>query len=356
MSDDYLWDRSGKPDPDVERLEALLGELGHRARENPPGGAIPGSNEAPGSAPDAASLAPRPRGVVVRVAFGAAVALAIAAAVALVGRGRAGAAPPAPIAGAPASSVGPAAPEAPSWEVTRVEGAPRIGDARLGEHGRLALGGWLETDGASRARIAVAGIGEVNVAPGSRVRLAATGAELHRLDLERGRIDARVEAPPRLFVVGTPAATAVDLGCAYTLEVDPGGAGRLEVTAGWVSLEDGDRTALVPAGARCETRPGVGPGTPYFGDASAGLREALRSFDFEQGGELAARKALAEARPRDSLTVWHLLHRVDATLRREVYRRLRELRPPPPGVGELEAVHLDPPAMTRWKNELVVTW
>ena len=28
--DDYLWDRSGAPDPEVVRLEALLAPLGHR--------------------------------------------------------------------------------------------------------------------------------------------------------------------------------------------------------------------------------------------------------------------------------------------------------------------------------------
>ena len=32
MSNDYLWDRSGPPDPDVERLEQMLGRL----RTTPP--------------------------------------------------------------------------------------------------------------------------------------------------------------------------------------------------------------------------------------------------------------------------------------------------------------------------------
>jgi len=32
MSNDYLWDRSGPPDPDVERLERMLGRL----RTTPP--------------------------------------------------------------------------------------------------------------------------------------------------------------------------------------------------------------------------------------------------------------------------------------------------------------------------------
>ena len=30
MREDYLWDRSGPPDPEVERLEKLLAPLGHR--------------------------------------------------------------------------------------------------------------------------------------------------------------------------------------------------------------------------------------------------------------------------------------------------------------------------------------
>ena len=31
MSDEYLWDRSGPPDPDVERLERMLGRLRSKA-------------------------------------------------------------------------------------------------------------------------------------------------------------------------------------------------------------------------------------------------------------------------------------------------------------------------------------
>ncbi len=32
MNDDYLWDRSGEPDPEVERLERVLGKYRHQAR------------------------------------------------------------------------------------------------------------------------------------------------------------------------------------------------------------------------------------------------------------------------------------------------------------------------------------
>lgn len=32
MRDDYLWDRSGEPDPEMERLESVLGRLRHQPR------------------------------------------------------------------------------------------------------------------------------------------------------------------------------------------------------------------------------------------------------------------------------------------------------------------------------------
>ena len=32
MNDDYLWDRSGEPDPEVERLERVLDKYRHQAR------------------------------------------------------------------------------------------------------------------------------------------------------------------------------------------------------------------------------------------------------------------------------------------------------------------------------------
>lgn len=35
MSDDYLWDKSGEPDPEVEQLEQLLGNLRYRRKPGP---------------------------------------------------------------------------------------------------------------------------------------------------------------------------------------------------------------------------------------------------------------------------------------------------------------------------------
>ena len=150
----------------------------------------------------------------------------------------------------------------------------------MDDKGRLAVGQWLETDGDSRAKIDVGSIGQVEIDPNTRVRLVETKPTEHRLELAHGKMSARIWAPPRLFFVDTPSAVAADLGCAYTLEVDDDGVGLLHVTSGWVALQLKDRESMVPAGATCATRPGIGPGTPYFDDSSEVFRKALSSFDF----------------------------------------------------------------------------
>ena len=245
------------------------------------------------------------------------------------------------------------------WQVQQLAGAPRIGSERITKAGRLGKGEWLETDGNSRALIEVSSIGTVDIDENTRVRLLETDPTEHRLELARGKMSARIWAPPRLFFVDTPSAVAADLGCAYTLEVDDHGVGKLRVTSGWVALELKDRESIVPAEAACETRPEVGPGTPYFEDASPAFRDALSRFDFQHDPAVmkdALTVMLTEARPRDTLTLWHLLARVDETDRARVYDLLARYFPPPAGVTREGVLQLNWGMLQLWKNELQLSW
>ena len=214
-------------------------------------------------------------------------------------------------------------------------------------------GRWIETNAAAAARIKIADIGSVDVEPSTRVRLVETGAAGHRLALESGAISAKITAPPRLFFVDTPAGTAVDLGCEYRLHCDRTGDGLLRVSAGWVAFQWEARESLVPAGASCRVRSGRGPGTPWFNDASPRFVEALHKFD---SGHSELPVILAEARARDTLTLWHLLSRVETTERALIYDRMVSLAPPPGGVIRDRILSLDKESLTRWKNELAWIW
>jgi len=334
MKDEYLWDGSGEPDPEVQKLEKVLA----RYRQDL-------------SAPDFRAIVEareerrrfRIFGLSGLQVWGAAAAGLVIAAAGFY------------FASSWRSGVNQGSP----WEVARLAGTPRVGWHVLREKsgaGKLGVGQTLVTDAASRASITLDETGTVEVDAESRVKLISNGQGRTRLSLERGTIHATIWAPPGEFVVDTPSAVAVDLGCVYTLHVDDSGAGLLRTTMGWVGFKSSGRESFIPAGAVCTTRPKIGPGTPYLEDASAAFREALDNFDF---GEVtsAERKALvsvilSQARKSDALTLWHLLARVSEEDRPAVYERLAALAPPPNGVTRDGLLKLDRPMMDLWWNSL----
>lgn len=245
------------------------------------------------------------------------------------------------------------APDSPAaWTVAAVSGTPRAAATPFQDETQLRLGQWLETDDTARAKLTVGRIGEVDIEPNSRVRLVAATATDHRLELSRGTLHALIWAPPRLFFVETPSATAIDLGCAYTLTVDDNGGGTLSVTAGYVALEHAGRESIIPAGAMCLTRRATGPGTPFVNDAAPELRSALERFDFAGASRDALSVILAYARAADAVTLWHLLARTSADERAQVYDVLAQLRPPPPTVTREGILRGEKPTLAAWAADL----
>lgn len=322
--DEYLWDRSGPPDPQVQRLEQMLSAYRYRAD--------PRNHEA---------LAIRSRSRWIRPAFAAAAVIALAmAGIWLAQRPGDGA-----------------------WDIVRFEGTPQIAGKSLSGPGRLRIGDWLTTDRASSVLLARESVGHVTVDPGSRVRLLRADRKEQRLELAQGRLDAFVTTPPRVFLVETPAATAVDYGCKYSLEVTAEGSGLLQVTLGQVRLEAPAGTAIVPAGAVCRTLPGSGPGIPVFADAPEAYRSTVAAIDdalADSDGQLALKTALDsvlhDARPRDALTLWHLLPRLEGYAREATFQRLAALVPPPAGVTREGVLALDQTMLDRWWTEMFLTW
>lgn len=238
----------------------------------------------------------------------------------------------------------------PSWAVDALAGAPQVGRHNVTGSSRIAVGEWLETDGTSRAKVTVGAIGEVSVEPNSRLRLVNASATDHRLELSRGKMSALIYAPPRLFFVETPSATAVDLGCAYNLTVDEHGAGTLEVTSGYVALEHGGRESIIRAGSMCHTRPGAGPGTPFAASAAPEFRQALDRFDAGDSTALAA--VTAAAGEGDAVTLWHLLARAPAAARGAVFDKLNAFHPAPAGVTREGVLAGDEAMRQRWAPHL----
>jgi hypothetical protein len=266
MSDEYLWDRSGPPDPEIERLERTLAPLRL--------GAQPNAAERPVAAVGPARVYYR---------------IAAAAAVVVVALGLA------------RFSVPKAEPSA--WQLA----GANLRSGQVLRTGRAPV--QLESDA----------IGRVDIAAGSEV-LASGGK---RLQLRRGELTAFIWAPAREFVVDTPSARAVDLGCQYTLSVDERGDGLLKVSMGWVAFESANGESFIPAGAECRTRKKTGPGIPWFEDSTPAFRAALAAW--EGGGVGALEGVLREAGSHDGLSLWHVMTRARGAERGRVFDRLAQL-------------------------------
>ena len=193
MSGDYLWDKSGTPDPEVERLEHILGVLRH-------------SGKPVRSAP-------------VRW-WPAAVAAAIIVSIGTVQLSLARITNRTP------------------WET--VGGAVHSGQT-------------LRTAAGARLTLKSEIFGRIDLAPNSELRMLESKIGFQRFQLRRGELKALIWAPPRQFVVDTLSSRAIDLGCQYTLSVADDGSGFLRVETGWVAFQHGDFESFIPAGAACRT-------------------------------------------------------------------------------------------------------
>lgn len=305
--DDYLWDRSGPVDLEVARLERLLRGHAHDV-------------DAPRRSPRAVAVVPARARRRWRVAFAAAAMLAVCA----LGLRAWVQQRLQWETGAP-------------WQVVAQQGDVRI-DGRKQQARALSLDGTLETGANAMTRLRAAGIGEVAIGQGSRLRLIETRTGRHRVQLQQGSLWARVWAPPGQFGVGVPGAEVIDLGCEFLLKVDAAGNGSLSVLSGWVQVDNLRREVLVPQGARVRIHGDGAAGTPHAQSASAAFIAALDAIDAHDGAVEAngeeVHRLLAAARAEDAISLLVLLRDYPRLAEGPLFERLAQLLPSPMATRE----------------------
>ena len=300
---DYLWDRSGPVDLDVARMERLLRGQAHADV----------ARRARGASPPEPALRMRRRGR--RIALATAAMLVVCA----LGAGAWFQQRLHWDAGEP-------------WQVLAQQGDVRI-DGRSQQARELAIDGTLETGANAMTRLRAAGIGEVAVGAGSRVRLVETRTGRHRVQLEQGSLWARVWAPPGQFGVGVAGAEVIDLGCEFLLKVDADGNGSLSVLSGWVQVDNLRREVLVPQGTRVRVNGDGAAGTPHAFSASPAFVAALEAIDARNGTVDAdgedIRRLIAESRQQDAISLLVLLRYYPQLAEGPLFERLAILLPSP---------------------------
>jgi hypothetical protein len=314
MSEDevneYLWNKSGAPDPEVRKLEELLG----RYRLEPE--RLPG---------DPAPRRARGRLFSLRAFVAIAAGLLVAALI--------------------------------FWAVT---GFRTTGYRVIGVEGRdlVREGEGVSTGSQRGARLEIGWLGHVDIEPNSHVAVEDCGRDAHRLFLQRGSVKAKIWAQPRLFQIGTPAGNSIDLGCEYELDVADDGRSVLRVTTGQVAFEFEGREIYVPAGWTCVSDPKRGPGAPVNDEASAEYRAALSAVEFAADPDPALVAQVLDVGHEGTLTLWHLLisDETAPSLRHAAFEKLAKAYPRPDGVTEAGLVGGDAKMREAWMDEMKWAW
>ena len=196
-----------------------------------------------------------------------------------------------------------------------------------GRLGTLAVGQTLDSGDSTRG-LAVARIGSLRLAPGSRLGLDETRRGRHRVALLEGRLHARIWAPPGWFVVDMDGSEVVDLGCEFELERHRDGSGEVRVLSGWILHSAGAVDVLVPQHYTLRFTAGQAD-TPLHHAATPALRSAVQAMDRRHQQGLAADPRLAQAvadaaTDADAYSLLALLTREPALAAGPLYPRLAQ--------------------------------
>lgn len=291
MNDDYLWDKSGDPDAEVQKLEELLG----RYRSAAP-------------MPDFKRVAVIRRRPLWPYAIAAAlIVCAILGAIRFY---------------TPANR----------WRATEESGVADV------PHSLLRAGDVVRTERGS-VRLQSPAVGTIDLGANTTVRLIENRRNRQRLALAAGTIHAKTTSQPGVFVIDTPKARAIDLGCEYTLTIAPNGGGALHVIFGWVDLTHSYEQALVPQGASAMIESDGSLTVPVFDDAAPAFHAAIRNHDMPT--------ILRLARARDAFTLLNLFRVATPDERMLLYDRLNQLVAAPPSITRESVRYWSP-----WSTEL----
>jgi hypothetical protein len=193
---------------------------------------------------------------------------------------------------------------------------------RQGERMLLHKKYWLE----QAETVEIASMGRLRFAPKSRFRILRSGRE-EVMELLEGKFDALILADPYRFRVVTAGVQLDDLGCAYEVSVNRQGAGRVEVSLGWVRANGAGEDSFIAQGYEATFRPGEPPSEPR-------------------------RVQPAGAGP-DILALLHKVWRAPSEDERmAAFDALARRYPPPPGVTRERARQADRKLVKEWWPEL----
>lgn len=237
------------------------------------------------------------------------------------------------------------------WQVDKIKGNPVIENQSINDGGALPNGKWLKTDAVSEALLKSGIIGDIYIAPQSEIKLAAFNKKEYRLYIKTGKISAKTWSPPHFFKIEIPSGEVIDLGCAFSLEVNNDNTSELQVFSGWIGLKTGNEKIIIPAGMSCRTHEDGRIIIPYNINTSVEFKNALEMYE-DNNKSTVLQNILTNAGKIDEVSLWYLLEEANPPDKRLIYDKLAEYVLPPENVNYNGILNGDNTMMLSWWEKL----
>lgn len=238
------------------------------------------------------------------------------------------------------------------WQVSVLTGHPAADNQALNDGGALQNGKWLKTDAFSEAVLKSEIIGNIKVAPESELKLSAVNNKEYRLYLKTGKISAKTWSPPDFFKIEIPAGEVIDLGSAFSIEVEADNSSEIQVSSGWVAFKTVNGKIILPPGMVCTLNKNGSPEIPYYVNASPEFKNALLKYEPGNKNKQTLKNILSNARKSDDISLWYLLKVSSPDEKKMIYDRLAEFVIPPDNVNFNGILNSDVSMLMSWWEKL----
>lgn len=210
----------------------------------------------------------------------------------------------------------------------------------------------LVTDSYSKAVINVPNTARIEVGENSFLILQKAKDKQNRIKLVKGNLRVINNNLMPYLSIEVDNSVIHDRGGTFEIKIDDNSITSLKVEYGYLEIEQKGRSYFLDEGYICDIHPNSHPGTPYRIDSSNELKNEVKKFDYENGGDNSVQQIISLATESDMLTLLALIERVSESYRSILFNKIAAYYPPPAGVTLEGVVKLDRDMLEKWWFEI----
>lgn len=237
------------------------------------------------------------------------------------------------------------------WEIKNIRGEILINGSTNHAY-NFSQGESLISQYMSSAIIRIPKVCDVFVDDNTSLYLEKAKDGGNRLNLNYGRIKVTNTVDLPDFVITCKGYEINDKSGEFTVVASDTSGALISVNRGFIEIICNEQSTFLNERYVCNIKVGFGTGTPYNIDASDSLKEEIKSFDYNNGGDAAVDKIIAHTGPKDVLTLLALIPRASQLKRQQLYQEITNQFPPPENVTRMGIIKADPQMLFLWWQEI----